>query len=123
MWNRPLLVVTASALCLFVAACSGGDDDDDGATVPAAPSGLTAMLMSDQPHLTWNDNSDDEDGFSIERMITGTGAFAEVATETFDIEQYHDMSVAAGTSYTYRVIAENAAGPSTPSNEITIATP
>lgn len=121
MWTRPALL--AAALSLLVFACSGGDDDDDGASVPAAPSGLTAMLMTGQPHLTWSDNSDDETGFSIERMITGTGAFAEVATETFDIEQYHDTSAAAGTSYTYRVIAENAAGPSAPSNEITIATP
>lgn len=81
------------------------------------------MLMGDQPHLTWTDNADNEDGFSIERMITGTGAFAEVATETFDIEQYHDSSAAAGTSYNYRVRAMNAEGMSAPSNEVTIATP
>lgn len=110
-------------LAVAAAACSGGDDDDDGASVPSAPSSLTAMLMTNQPHLTWTDNADNEDGFSIERMITGTGSFAEIATETFDIEQYHDTSAAAGTSYTYRVMAENAEGMSAPSNEITIATP
>lgn len=112
-----------SLLALVTLGCSGGDDDDDGVSVPAAPTGLTAMLMAGQPHLTWNDNSDDEDGFSIERMVTGTGSFVEVATETFDIEQYHDDSAAAATSYTYRVLAENAAGASAPSNEIVIATP
>jgi len=113
----------ALVLAGCVAACSGGDDDDDGASAPAAPSGLTAALMSGDPHLTWTDNADDEDEFSIERMVTGTGAFTEVASETFDIEQYHDMSAAAGTDYTYRVIAMNAGGDSAPSNEIQISTP
>jgi hypothetical protein len=110
-------------LTSVVAACSGGDDDDDGASVPVAPSGLTAALMVGQPHLTWTDNSDDEDGFEIQRMITGTGTFAVVYTETFDIEQFHDTSVQGGTSYTYRVVAVNEAGDSSPSNEDEIATP
>lgn len=123
MWNRLILLVTASMVSVFVTGCSGGDDDDDGATTPAAPSGLVAMLMSNQPHLTWTDNADDEDGFSIERMVTGTGSFAEIATETFNIEQYHDMGAAAATSYTYRVMAMNGEGMSAPSNEVTIATP
>ena len=105
---------------VFFAACSG-DDDDTG--VPAAPSALNAALMTGQPHLTWTDNANDETGFSIERMIQGTGAFAEVATETFDIEQYHDTSAASGKTYVYRVIAENASGASAPSNEATITTP
>ena len=122
MIGRYLLPLALALTTLSVTACSG-DDDDDGATVPAAPSGLVAALMTGDPHLTWSDNADDEDGFSIQRMVTGTGSFAEVATETFDIEQYHDMSAAAGTSYTYRVLAENAAGTSAPSNEVTIATP
>lgn len=108
------------AILTTVVACSGGDDDD--ATIPAAPSGLAATLVTNQPHLTWSDNSTDEDTFSIERK-TGAGAFAEIATETFNIEQYHDMAVVAGTTYTYRVMARNAAGMSAPSNEISITTP
>ncbi len=108
-------------LSTSVAACSG--DDDDAASAPAAPSGLAASLMSNQPHLTWNDNSSDETGFMIERMVTGTGAFADIATETFDVEQYHDTSVMSGMTYTYRVMAQNGAGMSAPSNEVTIAVP
>ena len=108
------------AVVLAGVACSG--DADDG-SAPTAPSSLVASLMTGQPHLTWSDNSSDEDGFSIERMVQGTGAFAEVATETFNIEQYHDMSAASGTTYVFRVIAENAAGSSAPSNEATITTP
>lgn len=105
-----------------IAACSGGDDDDDGASAPAAPSGLSAALMANKPHLTWTDNADNEEEFMIERMVTGTGAFAMVAMETFDIEQYHDLGAAAGTSYTYRVLAINETGDA-PSNEVQITTP
>lgn len=117
---RTIRFGVALVLVVCGAACSGGDDDDDGASAPAAPSGLTAALMGGDPHLTWTDNADNEDGFSIERMVTGTGSFAEVASETFDIEQYHDMGAAPATGYTYRVIAANAVGDSAPSNEIQI---
>ena len=80
------------------------------------------MLMDAKPHLTWSDNSDDESGFSIERKA-GAGAFAVIGSETFDIEQFHDTSAVAGTSYVYRVMAVNDAGASTPTSEISIAVP
>ncbi len=120
--NRRLLLVLAT-IAASTLACSGGGDDDDSATVPAAPSGLTAALMDGKPHLTWDDNSDDETGFVIERMVTGTGSFAEVGSETYNVEQFHDMGAPAGTGFTYRVLAENDTGLSEPSNEFQIATP
>ncbi len=106
-------------LVFLVPACGGSDSDP---ATPAAPSGLSASLMTNQPHLVWTDNSSDETEFVIERKI-GAGAFAEVATETFNIEQYHDMSAVPATDYTYRVKARNAAGDSAPSNEFQISTP
>ena len=120
---RILLPAALFSMVMLCAACSGGDDDDDGGGAPAAPSGLAASLVTNQPHLTWSDNSDDEEGFDIERMVTGTGAFAVIYSETFNIEQYHDMDVEPATSYTYRVIAVGAESESAPSNEVTIATP
>jgi hypothetical protein len=73
-------------------------------------------------HLTWKDNSDNEDEFEIERK-EGDGAFAKIASVAFDISQLHDTGVSAGRSYTYRVRAIASAGKSAYSNEATMAAP
>jgi len=89
---------------------SDGDGDGDGdGDVPAAPSGLDGMMMGDGLHLTWDDNSDDEDEFVIERAATGSGEFAEIRREPANATSYHDAPLNSGT-YDYRVSAENAAG-------------
>ena len=116
---RFLLLATIPVLVSF--GCGGSGSGDNGAP-PAAPTGLSIMLMDAKPHLTWSDNADNELGFSIERK-TGAGAFVEIGNETFDIEQFHDTSAAAGTSYTYRVMATNATAMSAPTAEISISTP
>ena len=113
-------LITLGSVVILTAACSGGDG---GGSPPAAPSGLTSIMMGGQPHLTWTDNSGNEDGFEIQRRTGTTGEFAEIATESFDIEQYHDVSAAPGTTYSYRVVAINGDGESDPSNEITVTTP
>ena len=112
----------ALALALMSPLSGCGGSGGDSATAPAAPTGLAIVIMDMKPHLTWSDNSSDEEGFSVQRK-TGAGSFAEVGSETFDIEQFHDTSAAAATTYTYRVMARNAAGMSVPSNEMEITTP
>lgn len=67
--------------------------------------------------LAWTDNSEGEDGFSIERK-TGAGAYAVVHTTAAGVETWDDTSVPAGATYTYRVQALSAAlGDSEYSNE------
>src|SRR5262249_36979954 len=67
--------------------------------------------------LTWDDNSTNELGFSIERSTGETGAFAEIATTAADVTGYTDQTVLSGTTYCYRLRAFNSAAYSDYSNE------
>jgi hypothetical protein len=57
----------------------------------------------------------------VERKGPGQSAFAEVARATST--GYRDTSVAGGSTYAYRVRAENAAGTSAASDPVTVNTP
>lgn len=109
---------------IIVSACLFGCAADPASTGegPAAPSQLTAAVLSGGAHLTWKDNSSDEAHFMVERMVHGQGDFEEVTTVPFNTTQYHDTGVVAGTQYMYRVTAMNDAGEA-PSNEITFSMP
>jgi len=73
-----------------------------GGQPPLAPSSLGAVaISSSQIDLSWTDNSNDEDGFDIER--TEGGANAIIASVSADATSYSDTGLAAGTSYSYRV--------------------
>lgn len=65
--------------------------------------------------LTWKDNSNNEDGFKIERMTGTDGSWAEVGTVAANIKTYTD-SLADSQQYCYRVLAFNNSGLSGPSN-------
>jgi hypothetical protein len=67
--------------------------------------------------LVWVDNASNEDGFSIERKLGPTGAFASLAAVGPNAEAYADTSVISGVTYCYRVKAFNAAGESEYTNE------
>lgn len=93
-------------------------------TVPAAPSGLQANLTgTNQAILNWTDNSNNENGFKIQRATTS--AFTTGMT-TFVVgpgmTTYINIALAANTTYYYRVVATNASGDSTPSNVVSILT-
>jgi hypothetical protein len=105
------------ALPLMIS-CSSDDGHGGGGSPPAAPTNLAAAKLSGGVHLTWTDNSTNEDEFMIMRK-TGTGAYEHVTSVTFNTAQYHDAAVTAGTAYTYQVTAMNAGGEA-PSNEVTI---
>ncbi|WP_329286912.1 glycosyl hydrolase family 8 [Streptomyces sp. NBC_00691] len=96
--------------------------DSPAATIPADPSGLTATAGAGQIALAWTDNSSNETVFRIERRTVG-GTWAVLATPGAGTTSYTDTGLAAGTSYTYRVRAGNAAGVSAWTNEATGRTP
>jgi len=90
---------------------------------PAAPSGLTATAVSSsQIDLRWQDNSDNEDGFKIERR-TGAESYTVIDTVGAEVENYSDTGLDPNTTYYYRVRAFNIAGYSGYSNEASATTP
>jgi subtilisin family serine protease len=85
---------------------------------PAAPTGLTATAAGQtQINLAWTDNSNNEDRFKIERC-TGAGCsnFAQIATVGPNVTTYDNTGLSPGTSYSYRVLANNGGGDSPYSN-------
>jgi Fibronectin type III domain len=67
--------------------------------------------------LTWADNSQNEDGFDIERRTGTTGAFLALTTVGANQRSYTDANLSNGTTYCYRVRAFNDDGGSPYSNE------
>jgi hypothetical protein len=73
--------------------------------------------------LSWVDNSQNEDGFDIERKTGNGGAFLALATIPANQSSYTDTNLSDGTTYCYRVRAFNNVGGSGFSNEACATTP
>ena len=103
---------------------SGGAGGTGGSTTgkPNAPSMLTAAPLSGGAHLTWKDNSSDEDMFMIMRK-EGSGSFSTLRMLPANTTQYHDTATMSGRTYTYMVHAMRGDTLSDPSNEATVTIP
>jgi hypothetical protein len=67
---------------------------------------------SGELQLGWADNSDNEDGFKIERKTGTTGTYSQVALVGANFTAYTDTNLIDGAIYCYRMAAFNAAGTS-----------
>ena len=89
-------------------------------TTPAAPSNLRAVRQSSAILiLTWDDNSDNESGFSIESSATSeSSGFVQIASVSADTRSYlfESPELATGKTYWFRVRAYNITGTSSYSN-------
>jgi len=65
--------------------------------------------------LSWSDRSNNEDGFRIERMVSG-GILAQIANVGANVTSYTDANLNSGLNYCYVVRAFNYAGVSDASN-------
>ncbi|OGZ12229.1 MAG: hypothetical protein A2942_03895 [Candidatus Lloydbacteria bacterium RIFCSPLOWO2_01_FULL_50_20] len=74
---------------------------------PAAPTNLrlNGMPTATQIPLLWNDNSNNEDRFEIERKLSGDVSYGGMVKLSGNITAYIDTTVAAGKSYDYRTRA------------------
>lgn len=145
--NRKLaLVIPLTLLCLAPVGCEHRCDSC-GYEEPDAPYGLDTELFNSGIHLTWQDASDNEELFIVERAARSSAAlrqvrsldlsampvppseaqafghhFIELVRLPEDTEDYLDTDVYRGMTYFYRVKAVNDAGSST-SDEIEVTFP
>jgi hypothetical protein len=90
--------------------------------VPASLLILTVLLWhatidAASLQLSWSDNSQNEDGFDIERKAGTNGVFFLLVTLSANERSYTDATLPSGTTYCYRVRAFNSIGGSPYSNE------
>jgi VCBS repeat-containing protein len=78
---------------------------------PAAPSDLTLTVSGTTVALAWADNSDNEDGFVVERREGGTWT-PVVTLSNPNQTAYRDNGLTTGVTYYYQVKAYNASGSS-----------
>ena len=78
----------------------------DAGVVPDAPTGLAGTATSSTVSLTWDDPDDDTiTGYEISRK-TGSGSYSVIVSDTgSDAQSYADTTVAADTTYTYKIQA------------------
>lgn len=92
---------------------------------PTQLNGFSSIALGIPPdiivNLSWNDNSDNENGFIIERK-TNNQSFVVIDSVGFNITNYTEWNVVDTTLYTYRVRAYNDNLFSNYSNEIDILT-
>ncbi|MFA5794169.1 MAG: SBBP repeat-containing protein [Candidatus Brocadiia bacterium] len=92
-------------------------------TLPSVPSGMNVSNISgSSTALSWSDNSDNEDGFIIERSFDGI-SFSGLVTLTENTTVYTDTGLNSSSPYYYRVSAYNFAGNSANSNHGYVVTP
>ncbi len=86
--------------------------------IPSSPGSLrTETLSPSSIKLTWNDNSNNEQGFRIYRNGS------RIATVGANITTYTDTGVEEGRSYSYRVASFNESGESSLSGSRSLTTP
>jgi hypothetical protein len=91
---------------------------------PSAPSNLVGQMIQNplSVQLSWTDNSNNENGFIIERENLGPDAFIVIDTVGANQNTYTDLNVAYMT-YAYRIAAFNASGQSAYSNVSQVIVP
>jgi len=88
-----------------------------------APTNLKGeALGASTIQLSWDDNSDTEDGFVLERTNPATGVFERLAALPRNTLEYFDYDLYPLTTYKYRVASFKSSSISAYSNIVTIST-
>jgi RHS repeat-associated protein len=78
---------------------------------PAAPDKLGAVVVSSSSViLNWEDKSNNETGFQIERSLSFGIGYSLLNTTAANVRTFTDTGLTAGTTYYYRVRSVNSSG-------------
>lgn len=90
---------------------------------PSPPTNLSIKALSHEKiKLSWSDNSNNEDGFGIERKKEA-GSYVLISNVGSNTSSFEDKGLEVTTLYYYRVYAYNGSGISSYSNCVSITTP
>lgn len=113
-----MATITITSLCILTG-CGGGGGG--GGSAPAAPSNLRSTAQTHNSiTLAWDDNSNNETGFAVERLNGST--WTAVTTTGANVRTYTDSGLTASTAYSYRVRAVNSHGNSAYTSVLQTAT-
>ncbi|HEX7681483.1 MAG TPA: hypothetical protein VF713_25380 [Thermoanaerobaculia bacterium] len=91
-------------------------------TLPAAPSGLSAVaLSSTSAKISWVDNSNNETAFVVIRW--NGSAWAPIATLGANVTSYTDTTLQPNTTYYHAACAQNSAGTVCSATDSVVTTP
>lgn len=94
-------------------------------SAPAAPANVTVTVASANPtgqlNVSWADRSADEDRFRVERSADGA-LWALAGNTPANVVSFADGGLQPGTTYSYRVRAENTGGESAYAGPVSNAT-
>jgi len=110
--------LTSSATVKAIAFKSGSDPSTQASANFTVVASAAAQLT-----LSWQDNSNNEDDFAIERKTGTNGTYSQIASVGANVISYVDDSVSRGVNYCYRVQAVNSAGASAYTNEACATVP
>jgi len=108
-----LIVITTDATTLGTGSTPADAGLADGVTTgaaPADPSGVAGAANGSAIDVTWTDNVTDEDGYRIERSVSGSDVWMILGSVAAGVMTYSDDTVEGSATYLYRVIATR--GPS-----------
>jgi hypothetical protein len=88
-----------------------------------APSNIDVAVSANAVTITWQDNSDAETGFAVERKGNNDPDFTELTVLPPNTVEYKDTTVVPGESYVYRVRAVGLPTGDAPSPESEAVTP
>lgn len=98
-------------------AASYSEEIQVAAGIPNPPSGLKVTAISpSQIKLVWTDNSNNEDGFTIERLVGSGVTFFSIANTKANVTEFID-NIYPNQKFTYRVKAFNKKGSSSTTSE------
>ena len=90
MKKKYIILILITALIIGITACTEDSDNPlPKGTAPAAPSELEAdALTGATVKLTWQDNADDEEGFTLQRSLSSDFSSVEVVKIDSDELKY-----------------------------------